>query len=820
MIRALNKSTIVDEKIETSLFQIFGDDMPPVSYYLYDFHEYFDGLIGNDILSDNGFCIDYSNKQLIRGNIKININYKPVVKKYEYKVTTVGISKIKIPVDREHGDAYIEEQDFGPCVLIGGMYSSNNWEAEIYLECKKHCKLEINQPIICTDVETLELNNLNLGSMYESNEKTIDIDMNHLNTEEKKALRKLLCKYQNIFYKENQKLSFTNKVRHEIKTTDELPVYSKTYRYPYIHKEEVQNQITKMLEENIIRPSNSPWSSPIWIVPKKLDKSGNKKWRMVVDYRKLNEKTIDDRYLIPNISEILDKLGRCMYFTTLDLASGFHQIEVNDNDIKKTAFSVEHGHYEYTRMPFGLKNAPATFQRVMDSVLRDLQNKICLVYMDDIIIFSSSLTEHIQNLEKVFIALEDANLKIQMDKSEFLQKEVAFLGHIVTRDGIKPNPNKISAVQQYPIPKTPKEVKQFSGLLGYYRKFIKDFARMTKPMTMRLKKGRTINVNDTDYKECFEISKKLLTESPILAYPDFSKQFILTTDASDFALGGVLSQMHDGKEHPICYASRTLNDHEVNYSTIEKELLAIVWTTKYFRPYIFGRKIKIQTDHRPLNWLMSLKEPNSKLVRWRLKLEEYDYTIEYKPGKINNNADALSRIPLEVHVNEAENTSTTTDDSDGNNSDNMSVNATIDDNDNMSTVETVHSAESDNFGLIPISQSSLNKFKNQFIISKISSGAASFSTKKVFNNTRKIIKLKNIDEETIVLMMKNHFNPKQVNAIFVEQNDVYLIIQDAYRKYFIQGTSLHNSKTRRHRRNGTRFYYRERSHRKQPSRHQ
>lgn len=194
-------------------------------------------------------------------------------------------------------------------------------------------------------------------------------------------------------------------------------------------------------------------------MPKKDDASGLKKWRLVVDYRKLNEKTIDDRFPIPNIEEILDKLGRCMYFTTLDLAKGFHQVEIDERDIHKTAFSVEGGHYEFLRMPFGLKTAPATFQRLMNSILGDLVNKICLVYLDDIIVYSTSLQEHVNSLRLVLNRLKDANLKIQGDKCEFFRRETEFLGHVITQKGIKPNPKKVECVSNYPLPKTPKQIK-------------------------------------------------------------------------------------------------------------------------------------------------------------------------------------------------------------------------------------------------------------------------------------------------------------------------------------------------------------------------
>ncbi|KAL1123468.1 hypothetical protein AAG570_002548 [Ranatra chinensis] len=236
-------------------------------------------------------------------------------------------------------------------------------------------------------------------------------------------------------------------------------------------------------------------------------------------------------------------------------------------------------------------------------------------------------------------------MKIQLDKCEFLRKQVNYLGHRVTADGIKPNTDKIKAITEYTIPKTPKQLKGFLGLLGYYRKFIPNFAAIVKPLTTRLKKDHTINISDKDYVECFHKCKQLLTNEPLLQYPDFDKPFILTTDASEFAIGAVLSQGTIGSDRPIAFASRTLNEHERNYSTIEKELLAIIYGTKYFRPYLFGRHFIIVTDHKPLQWLFSLKEPNSKLIRWRLSLEEYDYEIRYKPGKQNSNADALSRAP-------------------------------------------------------------------------------------------------------------------------------------------------------------------------------
>ena len=475
-----------------------------------------------------------------------------------------------------------------------------------------------------------------------------EIRTDHLNEEEKTIVHKIVKRFKNIFYKDGDKLTFTNTVKHSIPTTDDKPVYSRIYRYPEIHKVEVNKQVQEMLEQGVIRPSTSPYSAPVWIVPKKTDASNKIKWRMVIDYRKLNEKTKEDKHPLPNMDDILDKLGRANYFTTLDLAKGFHQIEVEEKSIEKTAFSTPQGHFEFLRMPFGLKNAPATFQRMMNNTLAEFIGKICFVYLDDVIIFSTSLEEHENSLIKILTKLKEVNLQVQLDKTEFLKKETEFLGHIVTTDGIKPNPKKLDAIEKFPLPKTIKEIQGFLGLTGYYRKFIHDYAKIAKPMTIYLKKDKIINTNDKEYNKSFNELKKLISNDPILIYPDFNKTFTLTTDASNFALGAVLSQ----DKKPICFASRTLNAHEINYSTIEKELLAIVWATKQFRHYLYGRQFIIKTDHRPLVWLSNLKEPNSKMQRWKIKLNEYNFRIDYIKGNENVVADALSRIKITDQEND------------------------------------------------------------------------------------------------------------------------------------------------------------------------
>lgn len=471
-----------------------------------------------------------------------------------------------------------------------------------------------------------------------------NLRLDHLNMEEKNSIVDLCNSYHDIFHLPGDSLQTTSILKHQIKVTTETPITTKIYRFPEVYKKEVDKQISELLNQGAIVPSHSPYNFPLWVVPRKSGASNVKKFRLVIDYRKLNDLTIGDAFPIPNIQEILDQLGHAKYFTTLDLASGFHQVPMDPKDAPKTAFSTPTGHYHWQVMPFGLKGAPSCFQRVMNIALSGLQGNHCFVYLDDVVIYASTLSEHNSKLKSVFHRLRSNNLSLQPDKCEFLRKEVVYLGHVINEKGVLPNPEKTRVVDNYPVPKTPKQVKQFLGLIGYYRRFVPNFAQIAKPLTTLLKKDTPFRWTETQ-QESFKQFKHLLTNPPLLQFPDFSKSFILTTDASQYAIGAVLSQGEPGKDLPIAYASRTLNSAESNMSTIERELLAIVWSTEHFRPYLFGQDFIIYCDHRPLTYLYNCKNPASRLIRWRLRLEEFSYKIVYKPGSVNSNADALSRIP-------------------------------------------------------------------------------------------------------------------------------------------------------------------------------
>lgn len=623
-------------------------------FYIYAVANNYDGLIGSNLLKQLDAKVDYKSLTLHTKYGSIPFVYASE-KRDTFILPPRSELRVNLPVNVENGEAILEFKELTegvrmPCALVTCI---NGYAYTVIQNCRDtEMTLKVTSPFMVEPYIPNEISVNHVSSDRNRVNELLSKNLNklrldHMNEEERKAIRNICNEYKDIFYCEDIPLSFTNEVKHRIRTINEDPINVKAYRMPPSQTEEIRRQIEKMLKDDVIRESHSPWSAPVHLVAKKLDASGQQKWRMVVDYRRLNDITIDDKYPLPNINDLFDKLGKSLYFSTLDLASGYHQVELEKEDRQKTAFTTPFGLYEFNRMPFGLKTAPATFQRAMDNVLRGLQGLHCLIYLDDVIIFSTSLQEHVSKLRAIFERFRKTNLKVQLDKSEFLRKEVMYLGHTITKDGLKPNNDKIDAILKYPLPKTVTEIKSFLGLIGYYRKFIKDFSKITAPLTACLKKGKNI-VLDEAYKKSFETCKELLTNAPLLQFPDFTKPFILTTDASNFAIGAVLSQGIVGSDKPIAFASRKLSDTESRYSTIEKELLAVVWAVKYFRPYLYGRKFTIYTDHRPLAWLNSLKEPNSKLTRWRLRLQDYDFNVQYKKGLQNTNADALSRVKINV----------------------------------------------------------------------------------------------------------------------------------------------------------------------------
>lgn len=576
---------------------------------------------------------------------------------------------------------------------------------------------------------------------------SVTIRDTHMNEKEKTILKNILQEFPNIFQTPDSKLTFTTRVKATIRTTDNDPVYIRSYPYPYGLKDEVEKQINKMLKDGIISPSKSPFNSPLWVVNKKLDASGERKYRIVIDFKTLNSKTIADKYPMPEIAAVLADLKNNNYFSTLDLAMGFYQVELKREDREKTAFSVNNGKYEFNRLPMGLKNSPSIFQRVMDDVLRDYIGKICHVYIDDIIVFGSTLEEHGNNLKTILQALSNANFKIQPDKSEFFKKQVEFLGFTVNKEGIKPSESKIIALKEYPEPTNLRELRSFLGLSSYYRRFVIDYAKLARPLTKLLKgegghgqisknqsKKYPIKFND-EQRETFIKLKDILTSDDVLVYPDFNREFHLTTDACDYAIGAVLSQGIIGKDRPITFISRTLSSTEENYATNEKEMLAIIWSLQKLRNYLYTAKINILTDHQPLTFALSNKNTNSKMKRWKAILEEYDYKLIYKPGSTNVVADALSRYPVLVNA----------------------------------LTSTAHSSPEDDSRLILSSEAPINSFKNQIFIELGDENGYDHETP-FANVHRHNIKINNLNEETLKEIITKYFSNGVINGIYCAEN--------------------------------------------------
>jgi len=456
---------------------------------------------------------------------------------------------------------------------------------------------------------------------------------------ERQALVKLLHRFADTFSIGDGDHGRTSMVRHKIDTGDASPVKQAARRLPYHLRGEVQGMLDKMQNRGIIEPANGPWAAPIVLVKKK-----DGSWRLCVDYRRLNSLTKKDAYPLPRIDDTLDALSGACWFSTLDLASGYWQVEMDQSDKEKTAFSTPFGLFQFNVMPFGLCNAPSTFQRLMEMVLAGLHWSTCLVYIDDIIIFSCNFNQHLERLEEVLQRLQSAGLKLKPSKCHLLQTRVHYLGHVLSKDGVETDPDKISCICSWPAPVNAGELRQFLGIATYYRRFVKQFARIAAPLHRLTTKGNAWSWTP-ECEAAFQTLKHCLSQAPILSFPRFDHQFIVDADASGRGLGAVLSQVVDGKEQVVAYASRVLTKAERQYAATRREMLALVWSLSHFRPYLYGRPFVVRTDHRALQWLHSFKHPEGQIARWLQTLAEYQFTVEHRQGSEHSNADALSRRP-------------------------------------------------------------------------------------------------------------------------------------------------------------------------------
>ncbi|KAL0539660.1 hypothetical protein IC582_023876 [Cucumis melo] len=413
-----------------------------------------------------------------------------------------------------------------------------------------------------------------------------------------------------------------------------VPISRAPYRMAPAELKELKVQLQELLDKGFIRPSVSPWGVPVLFVKKK-----DGSMRLCIDYRELNKVTVKNRYPLPRIDDLFDQLQGATVFSKIDLRSGYHQLRIKDEDVPKTAFRSRYGHYEFIVMSFGLTNAPAVFMDLMNRVFREFLDTFVIVIIDDILIYSKTEAEHEEHLRMVLQTLRDNKLYAKFSKCEFWLKQVSFLGHVVSKDGVSVDPAKIEAVTGWTRPSTVSEVRSFLGLAGYYRRFVENFSRIATPLTLLTRKGAPFFVWSKACEDSFQTLKQKLVTAPVLTVPDGSGSFVIYSDASKKGLGCVL--MQQGKV--VAYASRQLKSHEQNYPTHDLELAAVVFALKIWRHYLYGEKIQIFTDHKSLKYFFTQKELNMRQRRWLELVKDYDCEILYHPGKANVVADALSR---------------------------------------------------------------------------------------------------------------------------------------------------------------------------------
>jgi hypothetical protein len=488
--------------------------------------------------------------------------------------------------------------------------------------------------------ENQEKDSLRLKSLLEK----LEIDDLGLEPRQKEIVCDMIEKYQFAFSMGDFDLGHTTILQHTIETGDAVPIKQRPRRVPPHQQKFVDETTKELLDRGLIQESQSPWSSPI-VLAKKADGS----YRLCIDYRKLNSCTVKSAQPLARIDDTLNQLSGSRYFTGLDCASGYWQVGVAPGDSHKTSFVTGVKQYEWNSMPFGLTGAPSTFTRMMNIVLGGLEH--CLVYLDDIIVHSSTFDEHVEQLAGVFERLQKANLKLKPSKCKLFQSMLKFLGHIVSEEGISTDPAKVQKVADWPTPTCVAEVRSFMGLATYYQKYVKDFANMAAPLYNLTKKNTTYRWTE-DCEAAFLKLKESLISSPVLVYPNFSEDagmFVLDTDASDFGLGGVLSQKQDDEsERVIAYGSKSLHGGELNYCTTRREMLALVTFAEHFRYFLLGKKFLVRTDNMALRWLLNFKEPSGQIARWIERLAEFDFIIEHRPGVKHGNADALSRRPKKM----------------------------------------------------------------------------------------------------------------------------------------------------------------------------
>ncbi|KAL4107210.1 hypothetical protein QTP88_017593 [Uroleucon formosanum] len=647
----------------------------------------------------------------ILNNEQINVNFKQIT-------DLLKITKYKTPIWLEAEDlaAVINHYNLNLIVIQETLTSDNNSTVLAYYKSGRKCvsvfynlnhwtpgvlSNEINTAVINSvviyDFPSLKSRHSVLHSRYKCNDRlggeniynisnNADIMHNHyrpivnskkldnispdiacenfdinpdLTNKQKGDLIQLLNKYKNIFSQSKWDLGEVDTDPIEIKLSDKTPVNLRNFKLSLSEIKEIEKQTKDLLEAGIIEHSTSAYSSPIFLVPKGQPQGTKNKtaseYRMVLDYRRVNEKTLKEAFPLPIIQNIYDSLAGNKYFSCLDAMSGFHQLKLNDNSKEITSFSTSTGHYQFTRLPFGLTNAPQNFQKVMNKIMAGLTYRINCCYLDDCVCFGKTFEEHLNALEITFERLLKYKLKLKISKCKFGYTEIKLLGNIINGQGIKPTEEGLLAIRNFPSPTTIKQLRSFLGLANYFRRFIPNFSKLAHPLTEltkgKFKSKKSIIPWSETQEIAFKNLKLKLTNKPVLSHFNDNAEIILVTDGSKKGLGVILQQINENHEiHPVAYASKKLNTAQNNYSALELEMAALHFGCIHFRQYLHSRTFTVWTDHKNLIQLQTIKSESTILNRLRTKLIGFDFKIIYKKGIFNQAADFLSRYPIENNV--------------------------------------------------------------------------------------------------------------------------------------------------------------------------
>ncbi|KAG1963495.1 retrotransposable element [Pimephales promelas] len=432
----------------------------------------------------------------------------------------------------------------------------------------------------------------------------------HLSTPQQEQLQRLLGEFMDIFAAREEDCTRTALVQHHIDTGPAAPIRLRPHRLPLAKRQAAEEMIREMAANGIIEPSDSPWAAPMVMVRKKTGA-----WRPCVDFRRLNAVTRKDSYPLPRIDDALDYVAGSCWFSSLDLRSGYWQVELAAEARPKTAFTIGQGLWQFKVMPFGLCNAPATFERLMERVLKDIPRTRCVVYLDDLLVHARDFDQAVHNLREVLTAIRSAGLRLNPAKCNLLTRQTQFLGHVVSESGVATDPTKVAAVRDWPPPTNITELRSFLGLASYYRRFVRDFATIASPLHQLTNKGRRFGWSE-DCAVAFRQLKAALIDAPVLAYPDPNQPFLVDTDASNVGVGAVLSQRGENGERVVAYYSCSLSRPERNYCVTRRELLAVVLAVRHFRPYLLGTRFTLRTDHASLTWMLNFRQPEGQVARW------------------------------------------------------------------------------------------------------------------------------------------------------------------------------------------------------------